>query len=453
MSQDAAPVLADSVPSSGEHVAPSTPKGSVDRSVPPGHEESTLPDGKIEEAWGDENDDWEHDPDNARNWSFGRKWTAVAIVSLYTFVSPLASSMMAPGLEQVAIQYGITSSTIGALTLSIYLLSFALGPLILAPLSEMYGRTNITETLSPDSWVLWQRTYRMRWRDLWGLVFGARSRLGNGCLQLGSFDWYVPSPFPQQWHHDLDTSSTIDQVRWLDPSLVDSLHKLLALNGSSSPLLVRTQSSVARWLADNIAQVLAGLTSLLGIPLLRETYGPVIRLRKAMATGDPEAVSRIYRVANIRKNPGVGGLAYIGLGVGFLLATLFGAKTADQVYKYLADKNGGVGKPEMRIPALFFGSFFVPIGLFWYGWSAQAKIHWIMPIIGTGIFGFGLMCSFLPIQLYLVDAFRFAASATAAASVFRSMLGFAFPLFGQQMFDSLGLGGGNSVSTLPGSAE
>ena len=25
----------------------------------------------------------------------------------------------------------------------------------------------------------------------------------------------------------------------------------------------------------------------------------------------------------------------------------------------------------------------------WYGWSAQARIHWIMPIIGTGIFGFG----------------------------------------------------------------
>jgi hypothetical protein len=34
----------------------------------------------------------------------------------------------------------------------------------------------------------------------------------------------------------------------------------------------------------------------------------------------------------------------------------------------------------------------------------------------------------------------------AAASVFRCVLGFAFPLFGQQMFDALGLGGGNSVS-------
>ena len=51
----------------------------------------------------------------------------------------------------------------------------------------------------------------------------------------------------------------------------------------------------------------------------------------------------------------------------------------------------------------------------------------------------------LPIQLYLVDTFTYAASALAAASVFRSMLGFAFPLFGQQMFDTLGLGGGNSL--------
>jgi hypothetical protein len=53
-------------------------------------------------------------------------------------------------------------------------------------------------------------------------------------------------------------------------------------------------------------------------------------------------------------------------------------------------------------------------------------------------------CS-LPIQLYLVDTFTYAASATAAASVFRSMLGFAFPLFGSQMFNALGYGGGNSL--------
>ncbi|KAJ3516899.1 hypothetical protein NLJ89_g835 [Agrocybe chaxingu] len=143
--------------------------------------------------------------------------------------------------------------------------------------------------------------------------------------------------------------------------------------------------------------------------------------------------------------PGVGGLAYLGLGVGFMVATFVGARTADQIYKKLAERNGGKGTPEMRIPALVLGSLFIPIGLFWYGWSAQAKLHWIMPIIGTGIFGFALMTTFLPIQLYLVDAFTYAASATAASAVFRSMLGFAFPLFGQQMFDKLGEGGGNSL--------
>ena len=107
----------------------------------------------------------------------------------------------------------------------------------------------------------------------------------------------------------------------------------------------------------------------------------------------------------------------------------------------------------------------MPIGLFWYGWSAEARIHWIMPIIGSAIFAFGMMTTLyvprpalmhptplltLPprsqaIFLYLVDAFTFAASALAAASVSRCVLGFAFPLFGVQMFDRLGYGGGNSL--------
>lgn len=51
----------------------------------------------------------------------------------------------------------------------------------------------------------------------------------------------------------------------------------------------------------------------------------------------------------------------------------------------------------------------------------------------------------LPIQLYLVDSFTYAASALSAASVLRSLLGFAFPLFGSQMYAALGIGGGNSL--------
>ena len=48
-------------------------------------------------------------------------------MSFYTFISPLASSMMAPGLPEIATSYGITNSTVLALTLSIFLLAYALG--------------------------------------------------------------------------------------------------------------------------------------------------------------------------------------------------------------------------------------------------------------------------------------------------------------------------------------
>jgi len=238
------------------------------------------------------------------------------------------------------------------------------------------------------------------------------------------------------------------------------------------------------------------LASLLAIPILAETYAPVIRKKrdrlsdseKAVIFATDEAQTKAqYLWLNLSRPLilltrsficfvlslymalmygiyylmfttfpalfsdtyhfplGTSGLAYLGLGLGFISATIFGAGIADKTYAYLVARNDGVGKPEMRIPALIFGSFFVPVGLFWYGWSAAAKIHWIMPIIGTAIFGFGLMTTFLPIQLYLVDSFRYAASAVAAASVFRSFFGFLFPLFGTQMYAALGNGGGNSL--------
>lgn len=61
-------------------------------------------------------------------------------VSLYTFVTPLGSSMMAPALPAIATHFNITSDLEEALTLSVFLITFAIGPLFLGPLSEIYGR-------------------------------------------------------------------------------------------------------------------------------------------------------------------------------------------------------------------------------------------------------------------------------------------------------------------------
>jgi hypothetical protein len=81
-----------------------------------------------------------------------------------------------------------------------------------------------------------------------------------------------------------------------------------------------------------------------------------------------------------------------------------------------------------------------------YGWTADKHVHWIVPIIGFLPFGFGMMGILAPIQTYLIDTFPlYAASAVAGMTTIRSVFGALLPLAGPEMFDSLGLGWGNSL--------
>lgn len=52
----------------------------------------------------------------------------------------LSSSMLAPALSSLVSDLDTHNSALTSLSLSIYVVGFALGPLITAPLSEMYGR-------------------------------------------------------------------------------------------------------------------------------------------------------------------------------------------------------------------------------------------------------------------------------------------------------------------------
>lgn len=84
------------------------------------------------------------------------------------------------------------------------------------------------------------------------------------------------------------------------------------------------------------------------------------------------------------------GLTYLGIGAGFVLGQVTYARFGDKLTKIMAKKRGkGEMKPEYRLPLGIIGSICVPIGFFWYGWSVQAGIHWIMPIIGTAFCGLG----------------------------------------------------------------
>lgn len=143
---------------------------------------------------------------------------------------------------------------------------------------------------------------------------------------------------------------------------------------------------------------------------------------------------------------GVGGLNYLSLGVGFVLGAQISARVNDRIYRRLKHRNNDVGRPEFRVPSIFVGSVLIPIGLFWYGWSVEAKLHWIMPNIGIAIFASGSIVCLQCMQTYIIDSYtRFAASGIAAAVVLRSLAGFVFPLFAPYMYQALGYGWGNSV--------
>jgi hypothetical protein len=88
------------------------------------------------------------------------------------------------------------------------------------------------------------------------------------------------------------------------------------------------------------------------------------------------------------------GLAFIGI----MISMLFGLAT-EPIWRrtrvYLMEKHDretgveNISEPEFRLPPAILGSLLVPIGLFMFAWTSRPWIHWIVPIIGSAIFGAG----------------------------------------------------------------
>lgn len=370
------------------------------------------------------------------------------------------------------------------MSLSIILLAWVFSPLIVAPLSEIYGRRWLYHI---SNLLMLAFTLGCAFAPTMGSFIGFRFLAGIfGATPLA-----------------LGAGSVADLFAERDRASAMAMYTLGPLLGpiigpAAGGFVMQT---IGYKYVFIIIAAISGLLAVLSVPFMNETYAPVLRVKYDLDSGDPERAKNarrhlgpelqlgrgkflwinlsrpvilltrsficfvlslymalIYGIYYLMfatfselftKTYGFGigtsGLAYLGLGFGFISSAVVSARFSDKIYAYYQAKSGGVGKPEMRIPTLIIGSLFIPVGLFWYGWSAAAKIHWIMPIIGTAIYGFGLMTCFLPIILYLVDSFTYAASVNSATNVFRNLLGFVFPLFGTQMYEALGVGPGNSL--------
>ncbi|KAI0019503.1 major facilitator superfamily domain-containing protein [Xylariomycetidae sp. FL0641] len=436
------------------------------------------------------------DPANPKNWPYPAKWGAVFIVSIFTLISPVSSSMVAPSLETIGNELNISSTLEQNLVLSIFVLAYALGPLVWGPLSELYGRVIILQLA-----------------NLIYLFFNLGCGLARTPAELIAFRFV--SGFGGSAPLAIGGGVLGDLFPAEQRGRAMSIYSLAPLLGPAiGPLAGAfiTQNTTWRWAfwATTIADAAIQAAGLLW---LRETYAPVLlawkRDRLAKTTGRDglrtpydgasRKVVRSLMTALVRpfrllasqpivqclalymmylyglmylmlssfpglfSGPepegygmplGLGGLNYISLGLGFLLGGQVCAPLQDKIYVRLKQKVGrGVGRPEFRVPMMLPGAVLVPAGLLIYGWCAEFKTHWIFPNIGATLFATGTIIGFQCLQGFLVDSYtRFAASAVGAATVLRSLAGFGFPLFAPAMYGRLGYGWGNTVLALLGCA-
>lgn len=104
--------------------------------------EFTIPEGVTHEKTPDAyfvNFDGPDDPYRPMNWPLKKKMITTLLYGMTTMTATFASAVFSPAQDQVSdeFQVGAEVSTLGT---SLMLLGFAFGPLLFAPLSELYGR-------------------------------------------------------------------------------------------------------------------------------------------------------------------------------------------------------------------------------------------------------------------------------------------------------------------------
>lgn len=100
---------------------------------------------------------WEgqDDPENPLNFAPKKKWLILFLLASITFISPFASSIFAPAVSYMDAEFNNDSVLLSTLSVSVFVLGYVIGPLILAPLCEIYGRRPIL-TLANTIFCVWQ---------------------------------------------------------------------------------------------------------------------------------------------------------------------------------------------------------------------------------------------------------------------------------------------------------
>ncbi|KAF2800436.1 fluconazole resistance protein 1 [Melanomma pulvis-pyrius CBS 109.77] len=425
------------------------------------------------------------DPADPYNWSPLYKWTLVILISFLSLVVNLAILMCAPATSQILKELHSTNKLHATILVSIWELGEVVGPFLLAPLSEIYGRLPVFHSF-----------------NIMFILFAVGAALSKNMETLIAMRFFL----------GLSVASTI-----LNPCIVGDMFReeergralgIMGMIPFIAPVLGPTvgglisQAKGWRWTFWLIVIIASPLQLLFSI-IYRESYRVRILERKAESmrkrTGNSSLRSRyevekrpiliikdavfrpilllirsravllvglcsalnmslVYVVItslgtiyderyHIRKD--LLGLTYLGLGFGMIIGVQLCGQFLD---RYLQRKiKSGNGKPEHRLPPMVLGSVLVPLGLLAFGWAVQEKAHWIIPIVFSSFVGFGFVANSIAAWSYLVDAFGiYSASATAGNIVLRNAASAALPLAGPALSVKLGYGWAYTVLALIG---
>ncbi len=427
----------------------------------------------------------EDDERSPRVWPRSRKLINVGIIACMSILSPLASSIYVPGIQQIADDLRTDKDQVIA-TSTGFVVMLGLGPLVIAPLSETFGRRRvyifcfsiftllqIPTALAPNISVL------IAVRTVSGFFGSVGIANGGGTIN----DMFPPSE-----------RASIYGWYLLGPMLGPVLGPLLGG--------VIVQRLGWRWIYW-VLTVICASNTLVGVAFLRESYAPILLAREkeqldkdldsnATSTysyeGQDERPLRKKLLTSLKRplvifyqpivivlscyqalvfsttytvytqmqeifaespycfNTEQIGLLYISVGLGSLTSVWFLVPQIDNVYNKLAAQNKGVALPEYRLPLTNIGAVLIPISLFWFAWTVHHRLHWLIPISALYFYGIGQVMVINTVQNYFIDSFsKYAASAIAAGSVLRSVLGGLTPLLASKMFREIGYGLGTSV--------
>lgn len=138
-------------------------------------------------------------------------------------------------------------------------------------------------------------------------------------------------------------------------------------------------------------------------------------------------------------SPGMAGLAFVGIGLGTLMAIFAEPLLRRLINSQPRDPRTGKAPPEATALVMAIGAVLTPIGQLGFSWtSLPVTIHWAAPIAFSIPFGIGNGLTFIYGANYLAGAYGiYAASALASNAVIRSVFGGTLPLAGPMMYEVL----------------